>query len=157
MTQKICAFTGHRYIPDELVVRLPEMLDSLLEELIADGFCEFRCGGAQGFDTIAALKVLEKKKLYGDKIKLVLYLPCKDQTRGWSENAKRAYSIVLERADRIFYAAEFYNSGCMHARNRALVDQSNLCVALCLSSQGGTAYTVLYAKKQGVPVRMLSF
>lgn len=152
---KICCFTGHRQIPSELVVRLPERLDDLLEQLIADGYREFRCGGAQGFDTIAALKVLEKKKRYGEDIRLCLYLPCKDQTRGWSESAKRAYSMVLERADEVKFAADAYNSGCMHARNRGLVDGSDLCVAYCLSSHGGTAYTVLYARKQSVPVIML--
>jgi uncharacterized phage-like protein YoqJ len=155
MDRKICCFTGHRHIPHDIILRLPEKLDSLIDELIASGYREFRCGGAQGFDTIAALKVLEKKKTFGDEIKLCLYLPCKDQTRGWSESAKRAYSLVLERADSVCYAAEAYNSGCMHARNRALVDGSDLCVAFCLSSSGGTAYTLLYAKKQGVPVRVL--
>ena len=155
MDRKICCFTGHRHIPHDLIMQLPEKLDSLIDELIASGYREFRCGGAQGFDTIAALKVLEKKKTFGEEIKLCLYLPCKDQTRGWSESAKRAYSMVLERADSVSYAAEAYNSGCMHARNRALVDGSDLCVAFCLSSSGGTAYTLLYAKKQGVPVRIL--
>jgi uncharacterized phage-like protein YoqJ len=155
MNGKICCFTGHRHIPQDIILHLPEKLDALLDELIANGYREFRCGGAQGFDTIAALKVLEKKKLLGDEIKLCLCLPCKDQTRGWSESAKRAYSLVLERADSVSYAAESYNSGCMHARNRALVDGSDLCVAFCLSSSGGTAYTLLYAKKQGVPVRVL--
>ena len=155
MDRKICCFTGHRHIPHDIILHLPEKLDALLDELIESGYREFRCGGAQGFDTIAALKVLEKKNLLGDEIKLCLYLPCKDQTRGWSESAKRAYLLVLERADSVSYAAESYNSGCMHARNRALVDGSDLCVAFCLSSSGGTAYTILYAKKQGVPVRVL--
>lgn len=156
MNSKICCFTGHRQIPEELVVRLPSRLDSLLERLIAEGYREFRCGGAQGFDTIAALKVLEKKKIYGESIRLCLYLPCKDQTRGWSESAKRAYSMVLERADEVHYTSEIYTRSCMHARNRALVDGSDLCVALCLSSHGGTAYTVSYAKSHSLPVIMLS-
>ena len=154
MDKKICCFTGHRNIPRDIILRLPEKLDRLLDELIADGYREFRCGGAQGFDTIAALKVLEKKKTYPD-VKLHLFLPCRDQTRGWSENAKRAYSIVFERADSVCYASENYTPHCMHARNRAMVDGSDLCVAYCTSSHGGTAYTVLYAKKQGVAVRML--
>lgn len=155
MDRKICCFTGHRHIPHDVILQLPEKLDALLDELIESGYREFKCGGAQGFDTIAALKVLEKKKALGDEIKLCLCLPCKDQARGWSDSAKRAYSMVLERADSVSYAAETYNSGCMHARNRALVDGSDLCVAFCLSSSGGTAYTILYAKKQGVPVRVI--
>ena len=154
MDRKICCFTGHRHIPHDIILHLPEKLDSLIDELIASGYREFRCGGAQGFDTIAALKVLEKKKVYPE-IKLHLFLPCRDQTRGWSENAKRAYSIVLERADSVCYASENYTSHCMHARNRAMVDGSALCVAYCTSSHGGTAYTVLYARQQGVEVVMM--
>lgn len=155
MSEKICCFTGHRRIEHDVILSLPEKLDRLIEELIADGYREFRCGGAQGFDTLAALKVLEKKKIHPD-IRLCLYLPCKDQTRGWSEHAKRAYAMVLSMADEVHYVAESYNRYCMHARNRALVDGSDLCVAFCLSSSGGTAYTVLYAGSQGVEVRTLT-
>ena len=154
MERKICMFTGHRHIAAERIVLLPRELDELLEKLIAEGYLDFRCGGAPGFDTIAALKVLEKKKV-SPEIKLHLFLPCRDQTRGWSENAKRAYSIVLERADSVCYASENYTSHCMHARNRAMVDSSALCVAYCTSSHGGTAYTVLYARQQGVEVVMI--
>jgi uncharacterized phage-like protein YoqJ len=147
-------FTGHRYIPVDDILPLPEKLDKVIEQLIKDGCADFRCGGAQGFDTIAALKVLEKRKIY-PHIKLHLFLPCRDQTRGWSESAKRAYSMVVELADSVCYASESYNSHCMHDRNRAMVDGSDICVAYCTSSHGGTAYTVLYAKRQGVRLLMI--
>ena len=154
MERKICMFTGHRHIEADRIVLLPEKIDRLLERLISEGYRDFRCGGAQGFDTIAALKVLEKRKKYPD-IKLHLFLPCRDQTRGWSENAKRAYSIVLAQADSTCYISENYTPSCMHARNRAMVDGSDLCVAYCTSSHGGTAYTLLYAGREGVEVLML--
>ena len=155
MERKICMFTGHRSIEPERIVLLPRELDELLERLICEGYLDFRCGGAQGFDTIAALKVLEKRKKYPN-IKLHLFLPCKDQTRGWSDSAKAAYSAVLERADSVEYQSEEYTKWCMHARNRAMVDGSDLCVAYCTSSSGGTAYTLLYAKKNGVEILNLT-
>ena len=37
-------------------------------------------------------------------------------------------------------------------RNRHLVDHSGVCVAYLTESRGGTAYTVDYARKNGVPV-----
>lgn len=40
----------------------------------------------------------------------------------------------------------------MHKRNRHLVDHSGVCVAYLTESRGGTAYTVDYARKNGVPV-----
>ena len=45
------------------------------------------------------------------------------------------------------YVQESYTSGCMHERNRRLVDSAELCVAYCEHSGGGTAYTVAYALK----------
>ena len=97
MERKICMFTGHRYIEPERIVLLPRELDELLERLIGEGYLDFRCGGAQGFDTIAALKVLEKKKIYPD-VKLHLFLPCREQTRGvivrWSTAVTSALPIV---------------------------------------------------------------
>lgn len=149
MDSKICMFTGHRQMDASDAVAIPGALDSLLEELVAKGYTDFRCGGAQGFDTVAALKVLEKKKSY-PQIKLHLFLPCKDQADGWSERARAVYFTVLERADSVKYICESYTHGCMHARNRAMVDGSALCVAYCTSSRGGTAYTVEYARKKSV-------
>lgn len=152
---RICCFTGHREIADEDLVRLPHALDRLLEELIADGVTVFRAGGALGFDTIAALKVLEKKKAY-PHIRLELYLPCRDQARDFSDWNKMAYRYVLDRADSSVFVSEAYVRGCMHKRNRALVDGADLCVSYCVSATGGTAYTVNYAKKNGVRVIELS-
>lgn len=40
----------------------------------------------------------------------------------------------------------------MHRRNRHLVDNSGVCVCYLTRNSGGTAYTVNYAKKQGVNV-----
>ena len=156
MERLTCMFTGHRQIPANDIVRLPQKLDTLLESLIQDGFADFRCGGAMGFDTIAALKVIEKKQKY-PYIKLHLCLPCRDQAKNWSESARRAYDMVLQAADSISYESEIYRSGCMHARNRRMVDGSDLCVTYCTSSQGGTAYTVLYARQHGVKIHFIDF
>ena len=40
----------------------------------------------------------------------------------------------------------------MHKRNRHLVDHSSICVCYLTEDRGGTAYTVNYAKKQGLKV-----
>ena len=154
MEKKTCMFTGHRQIDVGDAMALPRALDLLLEKLIAEGYTDFRCGGAQGFDTIAALKVLEKKKKY-PYVNLHLFLPCRDQADEWSERAKAVYRAVIDMADSTEYLYERYSRGCMHARNRAMVDGSDICVAYCTSSRGGTAYTVEYAKKKGVEILMI--
>ena len=132
-------------------MRLPELLTRLLDTLVAKGFCHFKAGGAIGFDTLVALKCLELKKKYPElPITLELCLPCKDQTSGWSEQDKSVYRFVLERADKVSYEYESYTKGCMYARNRRLVDGSDLCVCYLASEHGGTAYTVSYAAQKGV-------
>lgn len=151
ITTKICCFTGHRDIPAEYIVRLPELLDRQLYELTERGFSVFRAGGAIGFDTLCALKVLEIKK-NNPHISLELCLPCTDQTEGWNDREKHIYNYILERADNIRYAHKYYVSGCMFDRNRMLVDGADLCLAYLSSSKGGTAYTCSYAKKKGVEV-----
>lgn len=148
---KICCFTGHRRIPREDIVRLPALLDSLLESLIDKGVLTFRAGGAIGFDTLCALKVLELKKRHPSlNITLELCLPCRDQTPGWSATEKSAYEFVLKNADKVSYASQSYAAGCMHTRNRTLVEGADVCVAYLTSSKGGTAYTCAYALKHGL-------
>ena len=150
---KTCCFSGHRQICDEHLIRLPECLTVLLDSLIKKGFRHFKTGGAIGFDTIAALKCLELKNKYPDlSVTLELCLPCRDQTLGWSEMEKSAYRFILERADKVSYESDVYTKGCMHARNRLLVNGSDVCVCYLSTNKGGTAYTCSYAKEKGVEV-----
>lgn len=151
---KICAFTGHRDIPHGDIISMPEKLGKIIEDLISQGCDEFRCGGAQGFDTIAALKVLEAKKKHPN-VRLSLFLPCKDQAKNWSESARAIYERVISMADSTLYTTEYYKTGCMHARNRAMIDGADICVAYCKSSKGGTAYTVAYARSKEIEVIMI--
>ena len=150
---KICCFSGHRRISAEHFIRLPEILDSVLDELIKKGFYTFRTGGAIGFDTLCALKCLELKKKYPElPIRLELCLPCRNQTDGWDERDKNVYNFILSRADKTTFEQDKYTPGCMHARNRRLVDGSSACVTYLSSYSGGTAYTCNYAEEMGVTV-----
>lgn len=147
----ICCFTGHRRIDGEALQGLSVLLDDALDRLIADGVTVFRTGGAKGFDTLAALKVLDRKQVCPD-IALHLYLPCRDQTYGWDDRSCEYYDYILERADRVVYAQEAYTRGCMLERNRMLVGGSQFCIGYCISERGGSAYTLRYAKENGARV-----
>ncbi len=124
---------------------------AVIEKLYAAGFREFRCGGALGFDTLAALEVLAYRREKED-ISLVLMLPCRDQDKAWTPSQKQLYRDILERADEVRVLAEHYYRGCMFVRNRALVDGSECCIAYLTSDRGGTKMTVNYAEKQGINV-----
>ncbi len=148
---KTVCFTGHRDIPRDHAFALPRVLERELLDLIERGATVFRTGGAMGFDTVAALKVLELREIY-PQIELELILPCRNQTERWSDADVRTYNHVLSRADRHKYLMETYVSGCMQERNRQLVQGSDVCVAYCYRNRGGTLYTMSYALKQGVEV-----
>ena len=154
--KKVCCFTGHRDLVDAHAERLCHLIDAELEALIAKGFTVFRTGGAVGFDTIAALRVLLMKKKYSF-ITLELCLPCKDQNAKWGSCDTGFYRFCLAHADKIRYVNEKYRSGCMFARNRMLVDGSDFCIGYCspAARSGGSRYTLDYAKEKGVECRNL--
>lgn len=148
--QTVC-FTGHRKIPPERLNVVARRLRETLIKLIKDGYLYFGVGGALGFDTLAAQTVLELKTIY-PQIKLILVLPCLSQTRGWSARDIEIYEDIKNKADKVVYTSQEYTKGCMHKRNRHLVDNSSICVCYLTENTGGTAYTVDYARKNTLTV-----
>ena len=53
-----CCFTGHRQIPLSELSALTLQLDATLDGLYREGCRDFYAGGAMGFDTLAASRVL---------------------------------------------------------------------------------------------------
>lgn len=155
MREQTCCFTGHRDIPTEVKPYITKQLERILRNLIGEGIRYFGSGGARGFDLMAADTVLQLKKEF-PCIKLIMVLPCQDQTRGWKGEDLRHYERVLSQADKVVYVQEKYTPGCMQKRNRHLVDNSSVCVAYCTRNTGGTAYTVKYANKNQVYVVLLT-
>lgn len=146
---KTVCFTGHRRIPAAIAPQLPVLLKREIEALCHRGAVCFRAGGAIGFDTVAALAVLDMKKKY-PHIRLELILPCRDQDAHWSEEDRWVYAHILSRADGHCFLFEQYMEGCMLERDRRLVAGSDVCVAFCTRSYGGTAFTCAQAIKNGV-------
>jgi len=132
-----CCFTGHCYISPEEMKDPQAVLIKTLTELIDQGVRDFYAGGALGFDTMAALIVLKLKRKY-KHIRLILLLPCKNQTKGWPQTDKNVYDHILKKADEVVYISEQYYQGCMQARNRALVEHSDICVCFLTKPTGGT-------------------
>jgi uncharacterized phage-like protein YoqJ len=150
MREKTCCFTGHREISCEEELKVRERLRGLLRELVEEGVLYFGVGGALGFDTVAAEEVL-KLRDQNPAVRLILVLPCADQAKGWSIANRARYDEIRAAADKVVCLAEHYTRGCMHRRNRHLVDSSSICVAyLKAGRSGGTAYTVRYATEKGL-------
>lgn len=151
LKQKACCFTGHREIPLGTYQLIFKKTEDMVESLIQKGYLYFGAGGALGFDTIAAFTVLKLKERY-PYIRLILVIPCLAQTRGWSREDVEIYEDIKSKADKVVYTSQEYTRDCMHKRNRHLVDNSSACIAYLTESEGGTAYTVNYALKNGLTV-----
>lgn len=151
MKEHTCCFTGHRIVAPEQQAILTERLYDVVRQLVLAGYCYFEAGGALGFDTMAARCVLNLRGKY-PQIKLILVLPCISQTRGWAKEDVEIYEKIRQHADKIVYTSYEYYNGCMLKRNRHLVECSSVCVAYLRESRGGTAYTVNYARQQGLRI-----
>ncbi|MBQ9941650.1 MAG: DUF1273 family protein [Christensenellaceae bacterium] len=150
MKETACCITGHRVLKDERE-ELEKKLKAALEELVCEGVTRFFVGGARGFDMLAAEAVLCVKKTC-PQVKLMLVLPHKGHTSGWAEEDARAEAAIEQQADEVTVLAEHYHRGCMHRRNRRLVESAGVCLCYLRSPQGGTAYTVGYAKRRGLRI-----
>ena len=155
---KACCFTGHR--PDkceflydgrsgEFVVLRDELERAILGALDS-GVETFYCGGAWGFDLLAAETLLSFREKY--KFSLVFVVPFEGQESGFPAEWKRRYATVRSCADEVICLSESYYRGCYYNRNRYMVDHSDMVIAHYDGSAGGTRNTVNYAEKQGKPV-----
>ena len=154
MRAQTCCFTGHRILPGDVVPRLSRELEQTVRKLIEEGYRYFGTGGALGFDTLAAETVLHLRCQY-PQIRLILVLPCRNQTARWRQEDISRYEAIRTKADKVVYTAECFVPGCMLLRNRRLIDNSSVCVAYCTRETGGSAYTVAYARTQGLRVIFL--
>ncbi|MFT9078494.1 SLOG family protein [Ethanoligenens sp.] len=113
------------------------------------GVTRFLCGGARGFDLIAAALIVSKKEI-GNDLRLDFILPCKDQDALWSEREQKLYRGLLTEADSVTCLSDTYRPGCMKRRNQYLVDHANYCIYALRHERGGTWQTVQYARRKGV-------
>lgn len=149
--KKTCCFTGHRIIPAHEYEEIQNTLEKIVISLINNGVCYFGSGGALGFDTMAALTILKLKEKY-PHIKLILVLPCENQTYKWQQKDIDIYENIKSKCDKYVYTSKYYYNGCMFKRNKHLVDNSKYCICYLTKKTGGTAYTVNYAKSNGLTI-----
>lgn len=152
---KTCCFTGHRPskigYPEnsEQGTALKNRIASEILGLINDhGVKHFISGMALGIDTYAAETVLKFREIYPD-ITLECALPCRSQSKKWSAGNRKRYDEILSKADKITVLHEYYSYICMKDRDKYMVDNSDIVLAVWNGSSGGTAFTVSYAREKG--------
>lgn len=110
-----------------------------------------RCGMAIGADLIAA----EVAAHLG--IGLWAYVPYPQQADGWPRHWAARRQMALDRADGVTVVGEANSRAqrvrLLHARNRAIVDDADLLVAVWdRRGTGGTAATVRRAHASALPI-----
>lgn len=152
-----CCFTGHRpqALPsggDERAPACVRLKDALRREIAAlvqeRGVTHFISGMAQGIDQWAAGLVAQLRGQY-PHLSLEGAVPCAGQESGWSRDKQLQYHALRRQCDRWTILQPAYTRGCMQARNRYMVDNSDIVLAVWDGRPGGTGSTVAYARKRG--------
>lgn len=148
-------FTGHRIIAKEEISALRNKVYEIAEKLILEGVTDFFCGGAIGFDTLAAEVILSLRNKYAH-IRLHIIVPCENQEKMWTKESKEKYYEINEAADEVKCLSDRYYNGCMHVRNHYMVNNTDICIAYLTTPAGGTAATARYAQNEGKTVIIIN-
>ena len=151
MKNKTCCFTGHREIPNEEYALVYKKTREQIMVLIDKGIERFIVGGARGFDTLAATLLLEIRQNF-PHIKIIVAVPYRAQAKGFSESDLAVYNEILSLADELVVLSEDYYKGCLHVRNRYMVDESAYIISYLRKTSGGSVFTTDYARKKGIEV-----
>ena len=146
--RKTAFFTGHRVLDTDKTRSIEKRVFQCITDAYYNGYRQFYCGCALGFDTIAAFQTIIFRKYHPD-VKLLLAIPCASQADRWAENDRRIYHEILDAADDKTVLSPLYYRGAMLTRNRYMADRSSLCICYLQHMRGGTASTVRYALAQG--------
>ena len=135
-------------------MRLKELLEERILTLAQNGFSVLICGGALGFDMLAAETILRLKRQLPIQLKLAIPYPGHGKT--WSAENQTRYQAIMRQADECVFTSEAYHPFCMQTRNRYMVDHSDMLLCYLTKLKGGTAYTAAYALKQNIPIENLA-
>lgn len=153
-----CFFTGHRFVKNgEYREKLYKLVYENIEKLIEyNGVDTFICGGAMGFDTLAARAVINLKNKY-PYIRLKVYIPCYDHYKKWKDSDKFMWKFIMTFADSSQYITEgLYEKGCMQKRNMKMADDAHYCIAYYKRESSGTGVTIRYAAEKGCSINNLA-
>ena len=152
LRQRTCCFTGHRAIPEKDLPGVLERTEQAVRQLIEQGVEFFGVGGATGYDTEVAKLLFRLRATDYPQIKVILVYPFEGFTSRWSGEQREEYARLLPQYDKAVCVAQSASREAYLERDRHLVDSSIHCICYCARQTGGTAYTVRYARQQGLEI-----
>lgn len=150
-----CCFTGHR--PQKLSrseIEIKRDLERAITGTIDKGCHTFITGMAYGVD-IWAGEIVVRLRQENPNLHLIAAVPFPGFESRWSNEWKRAYADLLEKADLVRYICPSYNAGAYQRRNEWMVDHSAYLIAVFNGEPSGTKNTIDYATKCGICVEIL--
>lgn len=162
MKEKVVCFTGHR--PEKLpcqergsvqTLMLKSFLYKQIYDCIQDGYTVFVTGLSMGVDMWASTIVMSFMEKYPD-IKLITVSPYKS----FGDDRKNAdyweYRNTLDKSSEVIYISDEYFKGCMSKRNLAMINMSDLLIAVVKEDRSGTSQTIRYAAKKGLKSHIIN-
>ncbi len=149
---RTCCFTGHRIIPDKDLPRIMDRAEQTVRQLIEQGIVFFGVGGAIGYDTEVAKLLFRLRATDYPQIKVILVYPFEGFTSRWNDKQRAEYARLLPQYDKAVCVAQRASREAYLTRDRHLVDGSAYCIAYCTRDSGGTAYTLRYARQEGLEI-----
>lgn len=166
MKNHVCCCTGHRpqKFPfqyggnnQQFSAYLQELKNTIEKAVTKSNVTHFISGMALGVDLDFAEFVLNFRDTKYPEITLECAIPCLNQTTKWNECEKLRYNEILRRADTVTLVSEQYDRDCMLRRNRYIVDKSQMIIAVFNGiEQGGTWYTIKYARKKNLTIEIIN-
>lgn len=139
------SFFGHREVEDFSVIE--QRVETLVRKLLQEKeYVEFLVGRNGEFDQIAASTILRLKHLIGgDNSALVLILPYMTAEFANNQASFESYYDEIELSEA---AAGKHFKAAIQARNREMIDRSDLVICYSTYKSGGAYRSIQYAKKQ---------
>lgn len=148
MNQYTVSFFGHRVIEDPLLIE--QRLETLIRKLLKEKeYVEFLVGRDGEFDQLVSSTIRRCKRTFRDDNNAhVWVLPYPTAEFRDNEESYRDYYDEIEICTS---SAGGHFKGAHQARNREMIDRSDLIVFCIQHESGGAWQTMKYAKKQSIP------
>ena len=155
---RTACFSGHR--PNKFPFSLDDKncegykklrfdIECAIMQALNMGYDTFLCGMAKGFDLLCGEVAIELRREQ-QYIQLIAVLPNENKAfiGPWGELHRQ----IRRGANHEISIQQDYSLGCFHYRNRFMIENSSHIICYMNSDEGGTAYTVSMAEKQGLSV-----
>lgn len=157
--KRTCCFTGHRpnKLPwrydedDPRCLKLKDKLFDVVSALYFSGIRHFICGMALGCDSYFAEAVF-KLRAEHDDVTIEAALPCETQADVWTDYQRAKYYHMVSACDYETMLQKEYSNDCMLKRNKYMIENSSVLVAVFDGSYGGTMQTINLAVKNGLEI-----